>query len=296
MSFRIIVCVKQVLDTRVPLEIVDAGLSVRQKSPAPVCVVNPADRCALDEGVRLVDELDATLVAVTVGPSRARSALRYCLARGAHSAIHIAHEDSTEFDAGSAAVVVANAIRGEPFDMVLCGEVSLDDHAAQFGPALAELLGLPQVTRAVEIDVALPARQLTAQRLLERGDRQVLACPLPALVTVSRSIGDPHYVPIRAQKMVAEERIVTLEANALMVSGPSQAGAAPMARVTRFALPRLRPKRIFSPDSSLSSAERIRLLSGGASQRGSAQVKASPEEAAEQIIGFLRQHGILGSQ
>ena len=293
MQLKIIVCVKQLLDPGVPLEIAESECQVLPKSPDPIYIINPADRCALEEGMRLANELSGSVSVVTVGPSRARSALRFCLARGADRAIHLAHDDGVELDAWSVAVILAHTLRREDFNLVLCGEKSLDDNAAQVGPALSELLDLPQVTRAIGVDVSVSTYQLTAQRLLERGDREVVTCPLPAVVSVSPHINEPSYVPIRAQLAIRDEFITELEINSLLNSASRQLSVLPLTRITRVAPPRLRPKKIFTPDSSLSAMERIRLITGGHSQRKSARIKDSPEKAAEQIIDFLKEHGII---
>ena len=293
MQLKIIVCVKQLLDPGVPLEIAESECQVLPKSPDPIYIINPADRCALEEGMRIANELGGSVLAVTVGPSRVRSTLRFCLARGADRAIHLAHDDGVELDAWLVTVILAQALRQEDFDLVLCGEKSLDDNAAQVGPALAELLDLPQVTRAVSVDLSVSTYQLTAQRLLERGDREVVTCTLPAVVSVSPHINEPRYIPVRAQLAVQDKLVTELEVGSLLNPVSWQSSASPLTQVTRVAPPRLRPKKVFTPDSSLSAMERIRLISGGRSQRKSARVKDSPEKATEQIIDFLEEHGII---
>ena len=292
---KIVVCVKQVLDTRVPLEILEDRCQVFTKSPEPIYIVNPVDRCALEAGIRLIDGVGGSVLAMTVGPLRARSALRLGLAGGVEEAIHLVHDDNVELDAWSVALVLAEALRQNDFDLVLCGEKSQDNNAAQVGPALAELLDLPQVTRVVglHLDLSGGTNQLTAQRLLERGDREVVVCTLPAVLSVSPHINDPRDVPIHRLLAVQDARITELKTADLLDFTSVCPTASPLTRITKLAPPRLRPKKTFTPASSLSAMERIRLLSGGYSKRQSAHVKESPEKAADRIVDFLKEHSVV---
>lgn len=71
------------------------------------------------------------------------------------------------------------------WDLVLCGEASVDGLNAQTGPRLAEALGWPTVTYATAVDVA--NGRLVAERGLE--DRaETVEVDLPAVVTVGMEI------------------------------------------------------------------------------------------------------------
>ena len=50
----IVVCVKQVLDARLPIEVTGNG-ELLQRDVAPVFVLNPADRSALEQAIKLRD-------------------------------------------------------------------------------------------------------------------------------------------------------------------------------------------------------------------------------------------------
>ena len=53
----------------------------------------------------------------------------------------------------------------ERWDLVLCGEASVDDYHGQVGPRLAQALGLPAVTYAARLRVE--GERLLAERALE---------------------------------------------------------------------------------------------------------------------------------
>jgi electron transfer flavoprotein beta subunit len=61
--------------------------------------------------------------------------------------------------------------------------------------------------------------------------------------------------------------------------------------------PRPRPRKIFTPDSSLSAAERIRsIMSGGLKQKRSEFIEGSPEELAAKIMDFLIERKLISLQ
>jgi len=83
-----LVLIKQVPNTDSPFRINSAGTWVDESNLT--YGLNDYDRYALEELLRLKDAGAITeLVALTVGPERASSALRTCLATGADRAVHI---------------------------------------------------------------------------------------------------------------------------------------------------------------------------------------------------------------
>ena len=80
------------------------------------------------------------VTAVTYGPARSEAALRDCLARGAHKAVHVIGGETTLGDSFTIAKVLAKALDGREYDLVLCGNMGVGTDCAQVGPMLAELL------------------------------------------------------------------------------------------------------------------------------------------------------------
>ena len=64
--------------------------------------------------------------------------------------------------------------------------------------------------------------------------------------------------------------------------------------ITRLSVSKPRPKRLFTPDSSLPAAERIRLImSGGMTEKEDNRREGSPSELASELVKFLRQEKII---
>jgi electron transfer flavoprotein beta subunit len=75
------------------------------------------------------------------------------------------------------------------YDLVLCGRQAADWGAGQVGSILAEILGIPVVTLACDIQAV--DKTLKVKRIVKDG-YEVLEAPMPSLVTVSSEIGLPR--------------------------------------------------------------------------------------------------------
>jgi electron transfer flavoprotein beta subunit len=287
--------VKQVLETRVALEI-DGTSGVIQKEPRPVYIINPADRSALEESIRLRDAAGGgTVTVVTIGPERTKSVLAHCLARGADRAIHVITGNSAKLDSFVVARVISEAIRKQDFDLVLCGNKTEDNGASEVGAVLAELLDISLVTNVIKIDISLKDESLKAVRKLERGNRQEVEADLPALVTVDTSICQPRYVTGRAKKHRA--RGLAKEVIQMSIGDLGLANDGSEVRcVIDVCLPKPRVKKIVRV-AGASAADRMAMLVGfgGPAPKKPAQTAKvdGPESQADDIINFLKEKGLL---
>jgi len=184
----IVVCVKHVPDTEVPIRIRADGRGIEESGLN--FVLNFYDEHGVEEALRIKERFGGTVTLVTAGPARAVEALRTGLAMGADAAIHIQEPALASLDHIGTARVLAAAIKSVPCDLVLCGKLSTDDNAAIVGPALAEFLGLPQATAVTKLD--LGDGNATAHREVE-GAVEVLEVTLPAVITVERGINEARY-------------------------------------------------------------------------------------------------------
>ena len=147
----ILVCMKQVPDTAIAIRL-DAEQKSIDRSEITY-VVNPFDEYAIEAGLQLKEKYGGEVTLVTMGPDRADEALRTGLAMGADKGVHISDPALEGSDTLVTAKVLAAAIKGLPYDIVLCGKVATDDNTGQVGPALAELLGIPHISGATTLEV-----------------------------------------------------------------------------------------------------------------------------------------------
>ena len=83
---KIIVCIKQVIDTVARIEL-EAG---KVTGVGLARVINPYDEFALEEALRIRERKpDTEVIIISLGPERFRDALRAGLAMGADRAVHL---------------------------------------------------------------------------------------------------------------------------------------------------------------------------------------------------------------
>ena len=99
---KILVMVKQVPDTATQVKIGPDGKAI--DATGITWIVSPYDEFAVEEALRVKEKRgEGEVVAVTVGPERAREALRTCLAMGADRAIHLKTDAAAPAECGRAA-------------------------------------------------------------------------------------------------------------------------------------------------------------------------------------------------
>jgi electron transfer flavoprotein beta subunit len=200
----IIVLMKQVPDTtEVRIDPVTNTL-VREGVPA---IINPFDENAIEEGIRLVEKHGGKCIALTMGPPQAEEALRRALAMGCDEAVHVCGREFAGADTWATSYTLAQAIRkiGE-FDLVLAGKQTFEGDTAQVGPGVAEQLGIPQATYAIELEV--DGKVLRAKRVLENR-YEIVEVKLPALATVVKQINEPRH-PRLKNVMAARKKPVAV--------------------------------------------------------------------------------------
>ena len=200
---QIVVCIKQVYDI--------GGLKVDPKTRSLVTErverkISDFDRNALEEGLRIKEKQGGTVIAITLGTSTANDALREALNMGVDDAYLIDVGDMKEPDARVTADLLAAAVKSAgAFDLVICGEASVDMYAAQVGPRVAERLGIPLVSHARSVSVN--GNVVTAERDLEEAYETVEAS-MPFVLTVTKEINEPRIpkitMVIKASKKTAK--------------------------------------------------------------------------------------------
>lgn len=290
---KILLCVKQILDTRVSFNTERGDGNLGQLEAQPVFSINPADRCALELARTLKDQEPGTeIVAVTVAPERAEEALFYCLAVGVDRSIRIHLPEGILLDAFMVARELASVAREIEPDLILCGTVAFDENSGIVGPALAELIDVPQVTGVVRVE--LRGRCVEVHRRLERGAREAVETSMPCLLAVEPTLNEPSYV---SQRRLWHARRLPIQVRDL-----SLAEVVPQACLNltvAITPPRPRPKWVPPIDTNLSPADRLKaLMMGGAKAKKKSDdfVEGHVEEIIDRIVKYLEREGVLNSR
>jgi electron transfer flavoprotein beta subunit len=203
----IIVCIKQVPDTtEVKIDPVTNTL-VREGVPS---IINPFDENAIEAALQLVEKHGGKVTVVTMGPPQASQALKDALAMGADEAVLVCDRAFAGSDTLATSYTLAQTVKslGE-YDMIICGKQAFDGDTAQVGPGLAEHLGIPQVTYAIDVEVEGKGAKI--KRLLS--DRfEIVETKLPCLITVVKQMNEPRHASLKNVMKARKKEIPQLTA------------------------------------------------------------------------------------
>jgi len=189
----IIVCIKQVPDTNeVKIDPVK-GTLIREGVPS---IINPDDKNALEEALRIKDEKENVKVTVlSMGPPQAEVALVEAIAMGADEGILLSDRAFAGSDTWATSTALAAGIKHiGNYDIIFCGRQAIDGDTAQVGPQIAEHLGIPQVTYVEELNIE--EGNIRVRRALEDG-YFIIESKLPVLVTAIKELNEPRYPSIK---------------------------------------------------------------------------------------------------
>ncbi len=253
----IAVAIKQVPDTETKISIAPDGCSIDES--AVNWIVNPYDEFAVEEALRLREASgQGEVIVLTVGPSRAQTALRTCLAMGADRAIHLNDPAFEGSDALGVASILAAAIRPLAPDLVLTGQYAVGSDNRQVGVMLAELLDMPHVS--VVTKLSAQDGRLTAHREIE-GASEVMETDLPCVITAQKGLNEPRYASLKGIMAAKKKPIEEVGCASLGLPLGTFGAAGSLVSTMKLELPPPKPPgRIFKDDVETAVREVVRLL------------------------------------
>jgi electron transfer flavoprotein beta subunit len=181
----IIVCAKQVIDVSEMKIDKNTNKPILQGVPQKISDI---DKNALEEAIKIKEKNGGKITVLTIGDSSAKERIKELLAMGADEGVLITASENIDYHVTS--VLLSEAIKkiGE-YDVILCGEASIDLFSGQIGPRLAGLLNIPQITYAQS--VTTDKDKVTAERNM--GETAVTSeSSYPVLITVTKEINEPR--------------------------------------------------------------------------------------------------------
>jgi len=266
---KIIVCVKPIPDPkewdRISLD-PETGIMRREGIPS---VVNPLDRNAVEAALQLKEGPcpGTEIVLLSMAPPSTSPVLKEMLAMGADRAVLLSDRLFAGSDTLATSAILAAAIkRLGSFDLVLCGDMTLDGSTAQVPSQLAEFLGVPNIMHVTRMDQPTPGT-LHLTRKIETGLARLEAEP-PLLVSFVKGVNKPRYIPFTGI-LEADKKEIAEWSNKDLELDLSQIGLA--GSPTKMA------------DLSLRVSSRSgEILSG-----------LAPEELARELVKRLHQRGLI---
>ncbi len=198
---KILVCISNVPDTTTKVKFTEDKTNF--DSNGVQWVINPWDELALTRAMELlednsnpINEVDV----VNVGTAYTEPTIRKCLAIGAGKAFRI---DTDPKDAYQTAIQIAEFVKTNPYDILICGIDSSDYNESSVGGMLAEILDIPSIS-AVS-DLQLNGEQIRIGRDVARG-KEVVETELPAVLISHKGFTKVPRIPNMRGIMMARKK------------------------------------------------------------------------------------------
>lgn len=183
----VVVCVKQIPDPATPYKLEEGtNWLVRPEEQ----VLDDTDRYGVEMGLQLAQQNGGSVTLVSMGPSGNAQGIRQALAMGADRAVIVEDDELRGSDALTTARVLAAAISAESFDLVITGTESTDGYSGVVPQMMAELLDVPALTYATNVEIGDGA--VTIHRQTASG-YDVVSASLPAVISVTAGVVEPRY-------------------------------------------------------------------------------------------------------
>lgn len=234
---KILVCISNVPDTTTKVKFVEENKKL--DITGIQWVINPWDELSLTRALELKDDAANGITSVSVahvGMATAEPTIRKALAIGADDAIRINAEAT---DAYFVAAQLAEIIKSEQFDIVLCGIESSDYNGSNVGGMIAEFLGCASVSAVSGLEIkdgkALINREID-------GGKELVSVAAPLVAIVQKGIAkEPRIAAMRGIMMARSKQIKVVE----------PASIEPLTELVNFEMPEPRAAcKFIEPDNA----------------------------------------------
>jgi electron transfer flavoprotein beta subunit len=251
---KILVLVKQVPDTATQVKIGGDGKQI--DTGGITWIISPYDEFAVEEALRIKEKRgQGEVVAVSLGPDRAKEALRSALAMGCDRAIHVNDPALAAVDTLTTARALAAVVTQEAPQLVLCGRQAIDDDMGAVGAQLAEVLGWPCASWIMEETIDGEGKSVRVGRQVE-GGLEVFELPLPAVLSAQKGMNEPRYPTLKGIMGAKKKEIKDVKAADLGLSSVT-----PELSLTALqALPARPPGRVIPGETKDAVKELVRAL------------------------------------
>lgn len=214
----IVVCVKQVPDSAARLSL-EGGRVTWGDAPL---VLNPWDEYAVEAALVQKEASGGQVTVISLGGESAKEALKTALAMGCDQAYLISDPALSGADSQAVARLLKAAVtKIGAVDLLFFGRQAIDGDMGVTPSQTARLLGWPMLSLVSLIQKVDPAGgKLSVERTLEEG-RQVIECKLPAVLSVSKDIGEPRYPSFMGIRKASRADIPVWTLADLGVSAPA---------------------------------------------------------------------------
>ncbi|NBO20240.1 MAG: electron transfer flavoprotein subunit beta/FixA family protein [Proteobacteria bacterium] len=187
---KIFVPIKRVPDYQAKIKVKNDGSGI--ETDGIKWIVNPFDEIAVEEALRIKERgAAAEVVVATIGPDDAATQLRYVMAMGADSGVHVKYDG--EVDSALAAQVLAELVKKDQYGLIIMGKQAIDSDASQTPQLLAQRLGLPQACFASKLVLEAGAALVTRE---VDGGLETIKVAMPCVVSTDLRLNEPRYASL----------------------------------------------------------------------------------------------------
>jgi electron transfer flavoprotein beta subunit len=234
----ILVLIKQVPDSEAMVRVHTDGSGVAIEDRY---TLNFFDSLAVEEALQIREQLGSGRVTcITLGTQRSTEALRTAIAMGADEAILLEDPAFAGGDGYATATVLAAAIKGKEYDVLLCGREAFDDASGIVGPLVAEFLGIPHITSVIKVDLSFEKRSVIVEREIENG-KEIIKAPFPVLLSAQKGLNEPRVPPVMGVMRAMRTEIKKLDLAALGLTQAEVGRAGSQQEILCYHRPPVRP-------------------------------------------------------
>ena len=200
---KILVCISHVPDTTTKINFTPDNKTFITQGVQ--FIINPYDEIALTRALELTEKSGGTVTVINVGEAVTEPTIRKALAIGAADAVRI---NSLPREAYFVSMQIAEYVKKNPFDLILCGKESIDFNSGTVPSMLAEMLGIPSV--AISKTINIENGKAIIEREIE-GGKEVIECALPVVAGCSESAAEPRIPNMRGIMSARSKPLVVIE-------------------------------------------------------------------------------------
>ena len=174
--------------------------------------MNPYDLYALEQCIALKKKINCTVYCICLGPESAESILRKTFAMGADEAIHICDKAFAGSDTVATSYILYKALtKLMPFDLIVCGNKTIDGETGQVASGLAERLDMDCISDMLSISCENENEILAEQN--SEDNCNVIRLDLPAVVSFDNFTTKHPKISLIAMKKAKNKSIAKLGIN-----------------------------------------------------------------------------------
>lgn len=286
-ALKIVVCIKNVSHVYAPASF--DRKSEKIDSDCVVNIMNPFDEYAFEMALHMkrMGGPRCRVAVLSFGEENCKEMLSYCLSSGADEAYLVREDDFPPLDPWSRALVLSHGVRKMGFDVVLCGKQAIDDNFGLVGGYLAHFLNIPWLSNVISVEEFNQQDQrLICRRRADKTKIERIKAPGPVMLIADKSGVELSYPSLRGifnsrQKKITEWKGADLGLEPHRLTGEK------LIHDVRTIPPK--PKPMFTVDSNLSAADRMKMIMGGglAKKSDTKILEGKKEDVLPKVVRFL---------